>query len=382
MTAPANFNEERWRLILGRFSQRHLNSPLSAEAQRKERALDFLYGREYRGRGVRYGEPSRKDGDRRGSLDASQLSVPKWLSEVRELFPRETLEVIEKHALERYGLDELVKDKKTLEKLEPNQNLLRSLLSLKGQMKGEVLITARRLIRLIVEELREKLAREVRQCLSGQLNRFQHSPLKIAANFDWRRTLRENLKNYQPDTQQLILERARFFSRTRRQLPWRVVLCVDQSGSMVDSVIHSAVLAGILAGLPAIDVKLIVFDTTVVDLSSQVEDPVEVLMSIQLGGGTDIGQALCYTEKLISAPQRTVVALISDFYEGAPPSRMLQATKRMSDAGVTLIGLAALDASATPDYDLNLAQKLAALGMDVTAATPRQFAQWLAQRMS
>ncbi len=381
MSASSDLAELRWRLVLGRYAGRRLRPEMDAATQRRSRALDFLYGREYAGRGVRgrQGAPGRDGG---GSLDPSQLSVPEWLAEVRELFPRETLEVIEKHALERYGLHQLVTDKATLEKLEPNQDLLKCLLAFKGQMRGEVLATARRLIRRIVDELKEKLAREVRASLSGRLDRLRHSPLQVSQNFDWRGTLRANLKTYQPEHQRLVLERALFFSRTRRQIPWRVVLVVDQSGSMVDSVIHSAVLAGILAGLPAVDVKLVVFDTSVVDLSSEVDDPVEVLMSVQLGGGTDIGQALTYAERLIEFPQRTVLALISDFCEGAPPDRMLQVTKRLHEAGVTLLGLTALDAEANAAYDQVLAGRMAALGMDVTAATPRQFARWLAKRMT
>jgi Mg-chelatase subunit ChlD len=370
----------RWRLILGRYAQKRIAPSMGATACRMERALDFLYGREYQGRGVRGEGEGGKKGP--GSLDASQLSVPQWLSEVRELFPRETLEVIEKHALERYDLKELVTDPETLQKLEPNHDLLKMLLQFKGSMNADVLNAARRIIRQIVEELRERLAREVQQCFSGRVNRYRHSPLRVSQNFDWKGTLKLNLKNWQVEEKQLVLERLRFFSRARRHFPWRIVLCIDESGSMVDSVIHSAVLAGILAGLPAVDVKLVVFDTSVVDLSGHVDDPVEVLMSVQLGGGTDIGQALCYCEKLIETPQRTVLALVSDFCEGAPPNRMLGAVKRLKEAGVTLIGLAALDSAAAPAYDRQIGARLAALGMDITAATPRQFAEWLATRIS
>jgi len=347
-----------------------------------ERALDFIYGREYSGRGIR--RPGGQGTGQRGpgSLDASQLSVPQWLSEVRELFPRETLAVVEKHALDLYGLNELVTDKETLEKLEPSQDLLRMLLSFKGQMKGEVLATARRLIRTIVEELKERLAREVRQALSGRLNRVRHSPLKVSQNLDWKGTLRANLKNYDPERGRVVLDRLLFFSRMRRQLPWQIVLCVDQSGSMVDSVIHSAVVAGILSGLPALSVKLVVFDTSVVDLSDVAADPVEVLMSVQLGGGTDIAQAVRYCEQLIEYPQRTIFALVTDFYEGAPPRELLAATKRLVESGVVCIGLAALDREAAPIYDEQMADRLAALGMDIAATTPREFAQWIASKIS
>jgi uncharacterized protein with von Willebrand factor type A (vWA) domain len=345
-----------------------------------EAALDFLYGREYQGRGIRGRD--RLDGSvGPGSLDGSQLKVPEWINEVRELFPEETHKVVEKHALERYGLSELVTDPKVLETLEPNQDLLKMMLQFKGRMKADVLNMARTIIRKIVEELREKMAAEVRNSFSGRLNRYRHSPLPVSQNFDWKGTVRKNLKNWQQDEKRLVLEQVSFFSRKRRQLPWRIVLCVDQSGSMVNSVIHSAVLAGILAGLPALDVKLVVFDTSVVDLSAYVDDPVEILMSVQLGGGTDIGQALCYCEKMIEYPDRTILALISDFGEGGPPSVLYSAVKRLKESGVSLIGLAALDHEAVPFFDEFVGERLTALGMDITASTPEKFAQWIAEKI-
>jgi Mg-chelatase subunit ChlD len=362
----------RWRLVLGRFSEKQLNAPLSGREARMEAALDFLYSREYKGRGVR-------DRPQAGSLDPSQLNVPTWLGEVRDLFPRDVVEVIEKHALDRYGLTELVTDKETLEKLEPNMELLKTLLTFRGHLQGEVLHTARRIIRQVVEEIKRKLEAEVRRALSGRLNRFRHSPQKAAQNFDWRGTIRRNLKHYDAKRQQIVLQDPRFFARNTRLLPWHVILCVDQSGSMADSVIHSAVMAGILAGLPLIRVKLVVFDTNVVDLSEHVDDPVEVLMSVQLGGGTNIGQALNYCETLIENPHRTVLALVSDFCEGAAPGVMLGTCRRLREGGVKLIGLASLDQSASPIHDHHMAEQLAETGMEIAALTPKHFAEWLAK---
>ena len=345
---------------------------MSARDARMEAALDYLYSREYKGRGVR-------DRNQAGSLDPSQINVPTWLGEARDLFPRETVEIIEKDALDRYGMTELVTDNETLEKLEPNMELLKTLLTFRGHLQGEVLNTARRVIRHVVEELKRKLETEVRRALSGRLNRFRHSPQKVAQNFDWRRTVRRNLKNYDTKRRQLVLREPHFFARNTRVLPWQVILCVDQSGSMADSVIHSAVMAGILAGLPMVRVKIVVFDTSIVDLSEHVEDPVEVLMSVQLGGGTDIGAALTYCEGLIENPHRTVLALISDFCEGASPDVMLGACGRMQEAGVKLIGLASLDQTVTPIYDHAMAERLVEKGMEVAALTPKHFAEWLAK---
>ena len=365
----------RWRLVLGKYARDQINPGLSVEQQRIESALDFLYSREYQGRGVR-------DAEDAGSLDPTQLTIPRWLSEVRELFPKETVAVIEKHALDRYNLTELVTDPEILRRLEPNFELVKILLTFRGHLEGEVLHEARRVIRTVIEEIKQRLMTEIHRAFSGRRNRFQHSNVKIAQNLDWRGTIRKNLKNFDTRRKQMAIEQVLFFSRIQRRLPWRIILCIDQSGSMASSVIYSAVMAGILNGLPLINVKLVVFDTSVVDLSGHVEDPVELLMSVQLGGGTNIGQAMQYCEQLVEDPHRTIVVLISDFCEGAPPRALLASCQRFREGGVRLLGLAALDETASPSYDVRMAEMLAAQGMDIAALTPKRFAEWLAKTIS
>ncbi|PIE08656.1 MAG: VWA containing CoxE family protein, partial [Rhodobacterales bacterium] len=217
---------------------------------------------------------------------------------------------------------------------------------------------------------------------SGQRNRFRRSNLAASANFDWRATLRENLTRYDPERQRIVAERLRFNARTRRHLPWTVLLCVDQSGSMTDSVIHSAVLAAILTGLPGVRVKMVLFDTAVLDVTDQLSDPLDTLLSVQLGGGTDIGQALGYCETLVEDPGRTVLALVSDFFEGGSGRRMLAAIARLAEAQVTLLGLPALDNSGRVWVNETLAAQAAALGMEVGAMSPECFADWLADVMA
>lgn len=380
MNSPQAATLARWRLVLGKYARDQINVGMSVEQERIENALDFLYSREYKGRGVRDAEDLTRE--RTGTLDPTQLTVPRWLSEVRDLFPKETVALIEKHALDRYGLTELVTDPKILRRLEPNFELLKVLLTFRGQLQGEVLDEARRVIRTVVEEIKRRLITEVHRAFAGRRNRFQHSNLKIAQNLDWRGTIRKNLKNFDTRRKQIAVEQVLFFSRIQRRLPWRIILCVDQSGSMASSVIYSAVMAGILSGLPLINVKLVVFDTSVVDLSGHVEDPVELLMSVQLGGGTNIGQAMQYCEQLVEDPHRTIVVLISDFCEGAPPRSLLASCQRFREGGVKLLGLAALDETASPSYDVHMAEMLAAAGMDIAALTPKRFAEWLAKTIS
>jgi Mg-chelatase subunit ChlD len=204
----------------------------------------------------------------------------------------------------------------------------------------------------------------------------------VAQNFDALGTLRRNLKNYDLERRKLVIEQLLFFERNTRRLPWDIILCIDQSGSMVDSVIHSAVMAGILSGLPAFRVRLVAFDTNIVDMSEYVSDPVEMLMSVQLGGGTDIAQAVRYCTTLVENPHRTVFVLVTDFCEGAPPGELVRAVKKLAEARVKLLGLAALDDQAHPAYDRHMAERLAACGMEIAALTPQRLAHWLVKVIS
>lgn len=367
---------DRWRLVLGRYAEGHLPAPQDPDGSRYEAALDYLYGREYTGRGGRADDgPDLSP----GSLDPSMPSIVDWLGEVRELFPRETVETIERHALDRYGLTELVSDPEVLARIEPSEALLKTLLSLKGHLDPAVLSEVRRIVRAVVDDLRRRLEIEIRRALTGRLSQHRHSPHAVTANFDPRGTIRANLRHWDAGSRRLVVERPLFFQRNTRRVPWEVVLLVDQSGSMVGSVIHSAVMAGILAGLPAYRLRLVVFDTGVVDLTDLAGDPVELLMAVQLGGGTDIAQAVTYAEQVVENPDRAVVVLISDFCEGGPPSRLVAAVRRLVEARMTTIGLASLDGTAHPSYDKQMAQALADVGMPVAALTPGRLAEWLAE---
>lgn len=374
---PDDSTLSKWRLVLGKYANRQMpESLLNSEEQRMATALEQLYGREYSQRGVRQG---RELGP--GSLDPSQLNIPKWLGEIRALFPEETCQRITQHALDRYGLTDLVKDPKTLAELEPSSELLATVLALKGTMSQEVLAEVRKLVHRVVEDIQRRLKHAIQQTIIGQRNRFQSSNFKTAANFDAHKTIRRNLKHYDPQRKQLVVHRPYFSSRVRKHLPWEIILCVDQSGSMASSLIHSAVLAGAIAELPAIHVKLVVFDTAVVDLSEHVSDPVEILMSVQLGGGTNIGKAMGYCRTLVRNPQRTVVVLVTDFCEGADPRHLRQTVRGMVSDGCKVIGLASLDESSVMWCDEQMASRLAADGMEIAAVTPNRLAEWLAEIM-
>jgi Mg-chelatase subunit ChlD len=364
----------RWRLLLGRASESALDgrAGLSADDLARDAALGWLYGR---------GESERDIRDRQGGLGGSQLEVPAWISEVHRLFPKETIERLEQDAVEKYEIHEVVTNPEVLARVEPNEALLRAVLLTKHLMNPAVLEMARALVAKVVRRLVEKLARTVKRAFHGEKTR-RPSRLKIAKNFDARATIRKNLRRYDAEARRLFIESPLFVSRTRRSLDrWQVVLLVDESGSMLGSVIHAAVTAACLWNLPGVKTHLCIFDTEVVDLTDRVIDPVEVLMRVQLGGGTDIGKAVTYGAGLVENPRRTIVVLVTDFFEGADPDTLVSRVKALCDQGTIVLGLAALDEKANPTYDRDLARRLVQAGAHVGAMTPGELVSFIADKV-
>ncbi len=360
----------KWRLMLGKYSSDQISfGQGSARYMEMEDVLDYLYSREYgEDSGVR---------EEKGSLEDSNPTVSHWINKVRKLFPKETVEILEKQALDRYGMTELLTDREVLAKMEPNQELLKMILQLKGSMSRSVLEEAERIVKAVVKELMEKLEQRVKIGITGKLNRNSESVIKSSRNLDIKKTIAKNLKNYDKDREKLILDRVYFNSRVRKYNNWRIVIAVDESGSMLDSVIHSAVTAGIFAKLPMLDTRLVIFDTNVVDLSDHLDNPVETLMSVQLGGGTNIGQAVRYCEGLIDNPDKTIFVLITDLYEGGSVNELYATSRNIIESGAKMIVLTALDVNANPNYNRTVAARLVDLGAHVAAMTPEQLADWV-----
>lgn len=363
---------ERWRLILGDAgSGVTCGAPLSGAAAGQDAALAWLYDRD---------EDLDKRGVRRTACDGpSIVHAVDWLDDIHRLFPKATIERLERDAVQRYGLHEVLTDPGVLERLEPNADLLGAVLRTKHLMNPEVLRMARRIVEQVVRDLMEKLAAEVRTTFHGTRSR-RPSRIPRAADFDFPKTVRTNLAHYRPSEHKLYVETAHFRARTRRHMDnWQVILLVDQSGSMTDSVIHSAVTAACLWGLPGIKTHLIAFDTAIVDLTREVDDPVELLMKVQLGGGTDIARALAYAAQLVETPRRTIVALISDFYEGGDGAWLVRTAASLVAEGTTVLGLAALDEQADPVFDREMGQRLADVGVHMGAMTPGELAAFIAE---
>lgn len=363
----------RWRLLLGAASGDALDSAsgIDAEDLARDAALSWLYERD--------GSLDQRDVRRSGDLGVSQLTVPNWINEIHRLFPKETIERLERDAVEQYEIHEVVTNPEVLAKIEPSPTLLRAVLLTKHLMNQEVLALARELVRKVVRQLMERLAREVQRSFAGARLR-RRSRHKVARNFDALGTVRRNLKTYDAPGRRLYITEPLFLARQRRQTSrWQVVIVVDQSGSMVSSVIHAAVTAACLWGLPSVKTHLVAFDTEVVDLTTDAADPVETLMKVQLGGGTDIARAIAYAEGLVENPQRTIVVLISDLFEGGDADALVRSVKRLHDQGAKFVALAALDENADPAYDHGLGRRLVQAGAYVGAMTPGQLVSYLTE---
>jgi Mg-chelatase subunit ChlD len=369
----------RWRLILGKSAEAHqITCGDNAEAQRVEELVGFLFT-DCEGQGGLLDQPQRLGGKRHSGGGASRMSIPHWVDQVKELFPRQAKEVMERELVQRRGVAQLLNQPDLLEKVEPNLDLVKTLLTHRHLLNEQTRPLARKIIDRVVSELKELLKTNVEQTILGAIRRDRHSPRKVYRNLDLKTTLRRNLRNYDQEREKLLVDRLYFYAAERKKRPWHVIVIVDQSGSMMDSAIYSTIMASIFYELPAMRTSLIIYDTQVVDLSDKVGQPVDVLLSVQLGGGNDTPLALRYAQELVREPARTIGILISDFIEGATERAMIEETAAMVDSGIRMIGLGALGYDCRPAYDKETAKKLRKVGMDILACTPENLAQCMAR---
>jgi Mg-chelatase subunit ChlD len=298
--------------------------------------------------------------------------VPRWLAAVRGFFRHDVIALVQKDAIEKKGLTQLLFEPETLPLLEKNVDLVATLIAAKGLVPDQAKDLARQIVREVVEELRAKLESTVRTAVLGALRRDQHSPLPVLRNLDWGRTIRANLKGWDTARRRLVPERFYFWKNQRRRHEWDVALAVDQSGSMAESVVYSAVMAAIFASLDVLQTRLLFFDTEVVDVTPLLSDPVEILFSAQLGGGTDIHRAVAYAqEHFIERPERTLFILITDLYEGGDREGLVARMRQLVEARVRCICLLALSDGGKPSYDHGLAAQLQGLGVPCFGCTPK-----------
>lgn len=360
----------RWRLVLGGESADGTGCALAGRDAAMDGALTALYGS---GGGNHHGGR-----DRSAGLGASAPSVARWLGDIRTYFPSSVVQVMQRDAIDRLGLSTLLLEPEMLEAVEADVHLVGTLLSLNKAMPETTKETARAVVRKVVDDLEKRLATRTRSTLTGALDRSAKINRPRHRDIDWDRTIRANLKNALPIPERegaytVVPERLIGYGRASQSVKKDVVLCIDQSGSMAASVVYASVFGAVLASMRSIATRLVVFDTAVVDLTDQLDDPVDVLFGTQLGGGTDINRALAYCQSQITRPADTVVVLISDLYEGGIRDEMLKRVAAMKASGVQFVALLALSDEGTPAYDREHAAALAALGAPAFACTPDLF---------
>ncbi|MGW4030126.1 VWA domain-containing protein [Streptomyces sp. NPDC004838] len=368
----------RWRLVLGGGAADGTGCSLGGRDAAMDSALAALYGNgdgkggSGTGRGPG-GSAGNTRKNRSAGLGASAPSVARWLGDIRTYFPSSVVQVMQRDAIDRLGLSTLLLEPEMLEAVEADVHLVGTLLSLNKAMPETTKETARAVVRKVVDDLEKRLATRTRSTLTGALDRSARISRPRHRDIDWDRTIRANLKNYLPEFDTVVPERLIGYGRASQSVKKEVVLCIDQSGSMAASVVYASVFGAVLASMRSIATRLVVFDTAVVDLTDQLDDPVDVLFGTQLGGGTDINRALAYCQSQITRPADTVVVLISDLYEGGIRDEMLKRVAAMKASGVQFVALLALSDEGTPAYDREHAAALAALGAPAFACTPDLF---------
>lgn len=360
----------RWRLILGAETRDRLEKMgapgLNDNENLMDQALAAIYNRTEEGGFGKAGNGAGKG--------PSTMRISRWLGDVRTLFDKELVTVIQSDAMERCGLNQMLLEPEILENLEPDIGLAAVLLTLKEQIPKASKESARRFIQKIVEEINKLLEQDIRQSVTAAINKRRHSPIPSADALDYKRTITRNLKHYSPELGSIVPEQFYFFDRTSTSAAnrWTVILDVDQSGSMGESVIYSSIMSCILASMASLKTHIVAFDTNFVDLTEKAEDPVDLLFGFQLGGGTNIDQSVAYCQTLIENPSKTLFFLISDLEEGGNRAALLRKLKEMKESRVTVICLLALADGGSPYYDASMAQKIAAMGIPCFACSPQK----------
>ncbi|WP_043656565.1 VWA domain-containing protein [Nocardia thailandica] len=368
MTDPDETHSRRWRLVLGQAAESALGGLPGSADEAMDRALAALY------------DTGEADGPakRAGGLGGSAPRVARWLGDIRTYFPSTVVEVMQRDAVSRLNLTELLLEPELLESVEPDVHLVGTLLGLNRVMPETTKATARAVVAQVVREIERRIAAHTVAAVSGALNRAARTHRPKPGDLDLDRTIRKNLAHYLPEHRTVVPERLVGYGRRAHAVRRDVVLAVDQSGSMAASVVYAAVFGAVLASMRSLKTSLIVFDTEIVDLTDQLADPVDVLFGTQLGGGTDINRAIAYAQSLIARPADSLFVLISDLYEGGVRAEMLRRINAMKEAGVQVVVLLALSDEGAPAYDHENAAALAALGVPAFACTPDKFPDLLA----
>ena len=283
---------------------------------------------------------------------------------------RTVLADLEGDLVRRMRLREVLADPVLAGRLKPSMSLIEQLLRDKSNLSGVALANAKALIRRYVDEVAEVLRTQVQQTSTGKIDRSV-PPKRVFRNLDLDRTIWKNLPNWSPEDQRLYVDRFYYRHTARRTTPARMIVVVDQSGSMVDAMVNCTILASIFAGLPKVDVHLVAYDTRALDLTPWVHDPFEVLLRTQLGGGTDGTAALALARPKIAEPKNTVLVWISDFYE-ANSQAVFDGLQAVHRSGVRVFPVGSVSSSGQQSVNPWFRQRLKDQGTPVISGHIRK----------
>jgi len=323
------------------------------------------------------GQPRRSSG-----LGSSAPRVARWLGDIRTYFPTSVVQVMQRDAIDRLHLTSMLLEPELLDSIQADVHLVSSLVNLSHVMPDSTKRTARVVVGQVVAEIERRIANKTRAAVTGAISRTSRTRRPRPQDIDWNSTIRRNLDHYLPEQRTVIPERLVGYGRGANALVKEVVVAIDQSGSMAESVVYAAVFGATLASIRSVKTSVVAFDTEIADLTDKLSDPVDVLFGCQLGGGTDINRALAYCQQLITRPTESILVLISDLYESGIAADMLRRVAELLRAGVTVVALLALSDSGAPAYDHDHAAALAALGVPAFACTPDLFPDLLAVAIS
>lgn len=366
----------RWRLILGEEAEDALKDTapegeyggLSEKQVLMDQTLSAIYG----SRDETFSN-SRSAGNKKSSPVLS-----KWLGNLRSLFDNETVVVVQNDAIERKGLKQLLLEPELLESIEPDMNMASLLLELKDQIPSKSKESARHYIKKIVEKINSLLESRIRSSVTASLNKKSHSPLPSASAIDFKYTISRNLKNFNKEVGSIIPERVWFYDRRAKSSKWNIILDIDQSGSMGESIIFSSIMASILASMSSVKTNIVAFDTEIMDLTDLSSDPVDLLFGFQMGGGTDIKKSIEYCQSLVTDPTHTLFFLISDLDEYGSRNGLLTKIQELKDSGVTVIVLLAIADGGKAYYDKTTASEIAKMSVPCFACPPERLPELLA----
>lgn len=284
---------------------------------------------------------------------------------------QQSLSALEGDLIRRMALRELLEDDVLSARLTPSMPLVEQLLLDKENLSEKALANARRLIKAYVDQLAGVLRTQVHRAVKGRVDR-SIPPKRVFRNLDLKRTLWKNLINYNPEDRRLYVDRLHYRRNATRELPKRLIVVVDQSGSMVDAMVQTAILASIFASLPRTDVHLLAFDTNVIDLTPWVHDPFAVLMRTNLGGGNDGPKAMVEALKKVSDPRQTMMIWISDFYEFQNDRPLFEQIKAVKESGVRFVPVGALKSSGYFSLNEWFRTRLKEIGLPVLTGDVRK----------